>query len=91
MRGKTWLDFWNLLTTITPLHDLIISPHVKHPLKNLPQKFCSPMQSFFKKKVSPYFVRGRGDTTLYLQIFSHFQKFIPNFCGTNYDLSSKTT
>ena len=55
-----------------PLHDLIISPHVKHPLKNLPKKVCYPMQSFFMKKVSPYFVGGRGDTMLYLQIYSHF-------------------
>ena len=27
----------------------------------------------------------------YLQIFPHFQKFIPKFFGTNYDLSNKTT
>ena len=30
------------------------------------------MQSFFMKKVPPYFVGGREDTMLYLQIFSHF-------------------
>ena len=48
------------------------------------------MQSFFIKKVSPYFVGG-DKTMFYLQIFSHFWKFIPNFCGTNYDLSSQTT
>ena len=48
------------------------------------------MQSFFMKKVPPYSVRGKGDTMLYLQIFSHFLKFIPNFYGKNYELSSKT-
>ena len=47
------------------------------------------MQSFSMKKVPPYFVAGRGDTMLYPQIFSHFWKYIPNVCGTSYDLSSK--
>ena len=28
---------------------------------------------------------------LYLRTSSHFQKLVLNFCGTNYDLSSKTT
>ena len=37
------------------------------------------MQSFYMKKVTPYFIEGRGDTMLYLQIFSHFLKFIPTF------------
>ena len=54
------------------LHNLFITPHVKHPLQNLPKKVCSPMQIFFMKKVAPYFVGGRGDTMLYLQIFSYF-------------------
>ena len=48
------------------------------------------MQIFFTKKAPPYF-EGGGDTMLYLHIFSHFQKLIPNFCGKNFDLSSKTT
>ena len=45
MRGKTNLTQplkppnHNLL----PLHDLIISPHMKHTLKSLPKKVCSPM------------------------------------------------
>ena len=37
------------------------------------------MQSFYMKKVPSYFIEGRGDTMLYLQIFSHFLKFIPTF------------
>ena len=56
-----------------PLHDLIISLDVKHPSKNMPKNVCSPMQSFFKKKVPPYFGgEGGVDTMLYLNIFSHF-------------------
>ena len=68
----TWLDLWNLLAITSPLHDLIISLYVKHPPKNFPKKVSSPMQTFFMKNVSPYFVGERGDTMLYLQIFSHF-------------------
>ena len=34
------------------------SHHVKHPLKNLPKKVCSPMQSFLIKKVPSYFAGG---------------------------------
>ena len=64
-------------TCPSPLHDLIISPHVKHLPINLLKK-VSPMQSFFKKKVPPYFPGGGGgDTMLYCHIFSHlFQKFL---------------
>ena len=55
---------------MSPLHDLIISLHVKHLPINLPQNVFSPMQSFFKKKVAPYFLggagrRGGGEDTLY--------------------------
>ena len=57
---------------LPPLHDLIISPHIKYLPKNFPKQVCSPMQSFFMKKVSPYFVGRRGDTMLYLQIYSDF-------------------
>ena len=55
----------------SPLHDLIIGSHVKHLPINLLEKVYSPMQSFFKKKFPPYLVGGRGDTMLYLHIFSH--------------------
>ena len=59
------------LTINSPLHDLIISPHVKH-LKKLPKKVFSAMQSFFMKKF-PHTSQGRRrNTMLYLQIFSHF-------------------
>ena len=51
------------------------------------------MLSFFIEKFPPYFagVGEEGDTMLYLQIFPHFEKSIPNFGGKNYELSSKTT
>ena len=49
------------------------------------------MLSFFMKKVPLYFVGGRADTMLYLQIFPHLWKLVPNFCGKNYDLPRKTT
>ena len=90
MRGKTNLTR-PLKPLTSPVHDLIISPHVEHPTKDLTKKVCSPMQRFFMKKVPPCFAGGREDTMLYLEIFSYFQRFIPNFCGTNYNLSSKTT
>ena len=74
----------NLLRPLKPLchqlpslHDLIISAHVKHHLINLPKMVCSPMQGFFTKKVTLYFVGGSGNTMLYLHIFSHFWKFHP--------------
>ena len=44
MRGKTNHQ-------LPPLHDLIISPHVKHPHKNFQKKVFSLVQSFFIKKV----------------------------------------
>ena len=43
---------------LPPLDDPIISPHVKHPPINFPKNVCSPMQSIFMKKDSPYFARG---------------------------------
>ena len=64
---ETFLPTW-------PWYDLIISPHVKQFV----QKVCSPMQSFFKKKVF----------ALSLPVS---KSFIPNFCSTNCGLSSKTT
>ena len=74
MRGKlTSLDLWNLLTTDSPLlHDLIISPHVKHSPINLPKKIYFPMQSFLLlyKNVSPYFVGERGDYALSSYLFT---------------------
>ena len=93
MRGKTNLarPLKTLNHLLSPLHDLIIRLRVKHLPKNLHKKVCFPMHSLFTEKVSLYFVRGRGDTMLYHQIFSHFEKLIPNFYGTNYDLLSKTT
>ena len=74
----------NLTRTLKPLnhlisilHDLIISPHVKHSPINLPQYVSSPMQSFFAENVSLYFVGESGDTMMYLHIFFHFLKFHP--------------
>ena len=55
------------------------------------------MQSFFKKKDPSYFVGERGgegveEILWFIFISSLISKsFIYNFCGTNYDLSSKTT
>ena len=49
------------------------------------------MQNVFMKKVPQYFVAGGGDTMLYLETFYHLYEFIRNFCGTNYDVSNKTT
>ena len=47
------------------------------------------MESFFMKKVPSYFVGRRGDIMLYLHIFPNFLRFIPDFCGTNYNLLNK--
>ena len=78
----------------SPLH-LIIILHVKHPPINFPQKVRPAMQSFSKKTLtpSPYFWKiGRGQTLYFIFIYLSISKnFIPNFCDTNYDLSSKTT
>ena len=54
---------------LPPLHDLIISPHIKYLPKNFPKQVCSPMQSFFMKKVSPDFVGGDGDYALSSNLF----------------------
>ena len=59
MRGKTNLtQTLNLLTINFPLHDLIISPHVKHSSINLLKIFYSVMQNFFTKKSSPVLCSG---------------------------------
>ena len=49
------------------------------------------MESVFMKKVPSPFVGRRGDIMLYLHIFPNFLRFIPDFCGTNYNLLNKTT
>ena len=72
------------------LHDMIISPHVKHLPINLPKNACSPMQSFFAKKVPPGFIGGEETLCSIFISLPISKSFIPNFCGTNYDLSSKT-
>ena len=36
--------------SLLPLHDLVISPYVKHPPLNLPQNFVPPCQAFLRKK-----------------------------------------
>ena len=73
MRGKLNLTrpLKALNHELPPLHDNIISPHVKHPPINFPKK-SFPTQSFFTKKVPPYFVERRGNTMLYFHIFPHF-------------------
>ena len=71
-RKNTRLNLWNLLTI---KFSFTWSDH-KSPCKKSPHKFAQkrlfPMPSFFMTKVPPYFVEGRGDTMLYLHIFSHF-------------------
>ena len=53
------LDLSNLLTiNSSPLHDLINSPHVKHPPKNLPKKSLFPNAKLFYEKSSPILCRG---------------------------------
>ena len=37
----------------SPMHDLIISPHVKHPPKIAQKKFVPPCKAFLRKKF-PY-------------------------------------
>ena len=66
MRGKTILarPLKPFNHYVFPLHDLIISPHVKHPPKNFPKQFCAPMQSFFMKTFSLYFVGRDAEETL---------------------------
>ena len=61
------------------LHDLIISPHVKHPPPpiNLPKRVCFPMQSLFKKN-PPHTFWG-GHTMFYLHIFPISKSFILTF------------
>ena len=74
-----------------PLHDLIISSHVKQPHYKLAQKSMFPHAKLFhEKKMSQYF---QGEETLCFIIISFpiSKSFIYNFCGTNYGLSSKTT
>ena len=62
-----------------------ISPH------KFAQKSLFAHAKLFYKKVPPYFVRGE-ETLCYIFIsFPICKGFIPNLCGTNYDLSSKTT
>ena len=66
-------------------------PHVKHPP---PQKFRQKdlfprAKLFFTKKVTPYFVGEEETLCFILTSFSIPKSFIPNFCGINYDLSSK--
>ena len=61
---------WKIFPSL--FYDLIIRTHAKQPSTNFPNKTCSPLQSFFKKKVPPYFGGDIGDTMLYLHIFSHF-------------------
>ena len=48
-------------------------------------------ESFFTKKVTPYFVGGEETICFMFLSFPISKSFIPNFCGTDYDFSSKTT
>ena len=50
------------------LHFLFIEPRNQFCSK----MFVPPCRAFLGKKVPPYFVMGRGDSMLYLHIFSHF-------------------
>ena len=80
MKGKTNLNRLlkplNLYTP--PLHDLIIRSYVKHPQKEkFAEKSLFLHAKLFMEKVPPYFVEGRKDTMLYLQIFHPFLKVSP--------------
>ena len=47
--------------SLLPLHDLVISPYVKHPPLNLPQNFVPPCQAFLRKKF-PHTWQGEEET-----------------------------
>ena len=96
IRVNEWKKYlYSTFRTLQPLTSNHASSDHKTRCKTTYQKFAQnilvPHAKLFYYKGSTIFCRGRGDTMLYLQIFSHFWKFIPNFWGTNYELSSKTT
>ena len=66
------------------LNDLIISHHVKHPSSISPQKVCSLVQSFFTKKVRPYFAGEEERLCFILISFRISKSFIPNSSDTDY-------
>ena len=76
------LNYWKMhfRNFSSLLHDVVISPHLKHRPINMPKRVWSPMQNFFKKKVPP---------SLIFISFPIPRSFIRNFCGTNYGFSSK--
>ena len=47
--------------SLLPLHDLVISPYVKHPPLNLPPNFVPPCQAFLRKKF-PHTWQGEEET-----------------------------
>ena len=69
-----------------------LAPHVKQPAPHkFVQKSLSPQEKFFLAKRSPHILGGRGTVYFIFISFPIFKNFIPNFCGTNYGSSSKTT
>ena len=49
------------------------------------------MQRFFMKKFPYTFYGGKKTLPFTFKYFPISKKFIPNFCGKNYDLSRKAT
>ena len=72
-RKTNVIGLWNLLTINFSLAwSGNCSPCKIFSPISLTKTVCFPMQSFFAKKVLPYFADGRGDTMFYFHISSHF-------------------
>ena len=72
---------------------MIISPYVNTPHKFAP-KLLFTHAKLFREKSSPILCvcvcrEGQGGGTFIS--FPISKSFVPTFCGTNYDFSSKTT
>ena len=76
MKGKTNLTrpLKLLNHELLPLHDLIISPHVKHPPKNYPKKSLFSHAKLFYEKSIPILCREqRRHYALFINLFPFFQ------------------
>ena len=69
----------------------LTTPPQKKKKKNAQKSLFPPHAMLLYEKSSAIFCWEERRHYAYLQIFFHFLKFALNFCGTNYDLSSKIT